>query len=169
MPAQLSLEYHQTAREAFEKKKGGAFADHKIPSGNDFEKKVGDVETVLKDEKLSSVSHVAQEESRHLQEARIRPSALIERDTLLARAPSKTFFYVPMPSGESSLRNRFEIMGAGLGMPKMKYVCNGILATASLEVMKEYSEYLCGERVWGFVIKRPNNTPMACPHTGHVL
>ena len=52
-----------------------------------------------------------------------------------------------MPTDESTLRNRFEIMGAFLEMLKMRFVSNPILATASLDNMKEYSEYLCGERV----------------------
>lgn len=42
LPPQLSLEDHRTAREAFEKVKGRAFADHKIPSENYFEGKVGE-------------------------------------------------------------------------------------------------------------------------------
>ena len=38
-----------------------------------------------------------------------------------------------------------------------------------MDVMKEYAEYLCGERVWGFVVKGPNSVPLACPHIGQVL
>ena len=168
LPPQLTLEDHQTAREAFERIKGRAFPDHKIPSENYFERKVGEVETILKADRLTTVTNVAQEDR---QKSPGGPDQTISTDAkgLLIVKHTRKDFYVPMPSDESSLRNRFEIMGAALEMLKMRFVSNAILATASLEVMKDYSEYLCGERVWGFVVKGPNSTPLACPHIGQVL
>ena len=36
-------------------------------------------------------------------------------------------------------------------------------------MMREYCEFLCGDRVWGFVVKGPNNAPMSCPSLNMVL
>ena len=41
MPVQLAIDDFQSARDAFERKQGRVNADHKIPSENYFEKKVG--------------------------------------------------------------------------------------------------------------------------------
>ena len=42
MPVQLAIDDFQSARDAFERKKGRVYVDHKIPSENYFEKKVGE-------------------------------------------------------------------------------------------------------------------------------
>ena len=52
----------------------------------------------------------------------------------------KEDFYVQFPKDETALRNRFEVMGAGLAMLKMRFLSNPILETAPLDLMKEYVE-----------------------------
>jgi hypothetical protein len=34
--------------------------------------------------------------------------------------------------------------------------------------MKEYAEWLCGENVWGYVVRGPGRLPRSCPHIGLV-
>ena len=118
LPVQLAIDDWQSARDAFERAQGKTFPDHKVPSENYFEKKVGEVETYLKAEKLSAVTSFAQEERQ--------------------RTPGAT---------PGALRNRFEVMGAMLEMLKARYMANPVLATASLALMKECSVWLCGENV----------------------
>ena len=168
LPPQLSIEDHQAAREAFEKVKGRNFADHKIPSENYFERKVGEVESVFKAERLSAVTNVAQEVRQKTPGGPDQTIGTDGKGALTVKNTRKDF-YVPMPADESSLRNRFDVMGANLEMLRMRYISNPILASASLQVMKDYVEYLCGERVWGFVVKGSNNAPLACPHIGQVM
>ena len=61
-PPQLAIDDHQTAREAFELREGKPFANHKIPSEAYYERKIGEMETCLKAEKLVAVTHLAEEE-----------------------------------------------------------------------------------------------------------
>ena len=78
-------------------------------------------------------------------------------------------FFVTLPDDESSLKCRFEVMGHCLMMLKLMYFANPILATIDTDLMKEYAEWLCGEYVWGLVVKGSNGQPLACPHIGQVL
>ena len=114
------------------------------------------------------MTNVAQEE-RQTPRGGTDQTIITDGKGILTVKISKKDFYVPMPTDESTLRNRFEIMGAVLEMLKMRFVSNPILATSSLDVMEEYSEYLCGEGVWGFLVKGPNSVPSTCPHIGQVL
>ena len=65
LPVQLSLDDHAAAREAYEKLRRAdgkqPLPDHKIPSELFYEKKVGEMETFLKSDKLTSVTNLAQE------------------------------------------------------------------------------------------------------------
>ena len=47
MPVQLAIDDFQSAKDAFERKQGRAYVDHKIPPENYFEKKVGEMESSL--------------------------------------------------------------------------------------------------------------------------
>ena len=79
----------------------------------------------------------------------------------------KKDFYILNPTDEAGLRNRFDVMGAMLEMLKMRFMSNPILATASLEIMRDYADYLCGSHVWGFVVQGASG-PIACPSIRHV-
>ena len=48
-------------------------------------------------------------------------------------------------------------------MLKMRFLSNPILATASVALLREYCDWLCGERVWGFVVMGPSGAPQSCP------
>ena len=56
LPPQLTIEDHASAREAFERLVGRRIADHKIPSEKYFEKKLGEVESGFRAEKLSAIT-----------------------------------------------------------------------------------------------------------------
>ena len=62
LPPTVSADDFQAAREAWEQKAGKTYPDHKIPSENFFEKKVGEVEGSLKADRLTNVASLAQEE-----------------------------------------------------------------------------------------------------------
>ena len=68
-----------------------------------------------------------------------------------------------MPNDETSLRNRFEGMGACLKMLEMRYLNNYALSTVTPDLMREYADYLCGERVWGFLVKDEARQLLSCP------
>ena len=63
-------------------------------------------------------------------------------------------FYVPIPDAEASLRNRFDVMGAFLMMSKMRYLSNSVLSTMTQDLVRDYVDDLCGERVWACVVLR---------------
>ena len=53
-------------------------------------------------------------------------------------------------------------------MLKMRFMSNAVLATASLDLMKEYADFLCGDQVWSYVVKGGDGLPLTCPHIGLV-
>jgi hypothetical protein len=59
-------------------------------------------------------------------------------------------------------------MGANYELLKMRFMANPTIATASLQTMKDYVDWLCGEHVWGFVVMGPDGKPSTCPHIGLV-
>ena len=74
---------------------------------------------------------------------------------------SRKEFFVLMPNDEASLRNRFEVMGACLMMLKRRFLNNYALSTVTPDLMREYADCLCGERVWGYVVKDEAGQPVA--------
>jgi hypothetical protein len=168
MPVQLAVDDYQSTREAWERSRNKFLPDHKVPSENYFERKVGEMETCLKPEKLSEVTNKAQEEQQKTPNA--HPGTYQDFDSA-GRGILKTQkkdFYVQLPNDEASLRNRFDVMGAMYEMLKMKFMANPMLASASLQTMKDYVDWLCGENVWGFVVMGPDGKPSTCPHIGIV-
>ena len=147
----------------FEKAKGRPFPDHTIPSESYFEKKVGEVETALKADPLTMVTNYAQEQ--HNLTPGARPSQNMEFDSTGhgVLKTQKKDLYTTMPDDEASLNNRFEVMGAMPTIFQSCFMANPILATASLELMREYSDWLCGEHVWGFAVKGTGGAPLASP------
>ena len=79
----------------------------------------------------------------------------------------KKDFYVAMPTNESSLRNRLEVLGACYEMLKLRFMANPIIATASLDILKQYADFLCGESVWGMVVHGAEG-PISCPSVRQV-
>ena len=47
-------------------------------------------------------------------------------------------------------------------MLKLRFMANPTIATASLELLRDYADYLCGEHVWGLVVNGSDG-PIACP------
>mgnify|MGYP003333722578 CR=1 FL=1 len=168
LPPMLSTDDHQSTREAWERKLGRTLPDHKIPSEAYLQMKLGEIETVFKAEKLTMVTSLAQEAQQKTGQNTTNSLTFDIQGHPTLRTQKKEFF-IAMPDDESSLRARFEIMGGMLEMLKMRFMANPIIATASLSIMKEYSEFLCGETVWGLVVKGAGGVPVACPHIGHVL
>ena len=168
LPPQLSVDDFPTARLALEKLLGKEFDDHKLPSENYLEKKIGEIETVLRPEKLVMVSSFAQEERQRTPNSVEQAMHFDAKGHPVMRTQKRDFF-VQMPTDEHSLRNRFEIMGAMLEMLKMKYMSNGIISTASLGLMREYVEWLCGKNIWGYVVKGSEGKPISCPSLNMVL
>ena len=165
----MAIDDFQSARDAFERAQCRISVDHKVPSENYFETKVGEIESSLKPEKLNAVTNMAQEErqrtpgthSGHYQDFDSAGRGLLK--------VHKKDFYVPFPKDEATLRNRLEVLGAMLEMLKMRFMSNPILATASLDLMKEYAEWLCGESVWGYVVEGTGGVPLTSPHVGQVM
>ena len=163
LPPQLSVDDHASARAAHEKKTSRKLPDHEVPSESYFEKKCGEVETGLKAERLSEVTNLALERAQ--QRPRENASLAMEfdnRGTGTLRK-QKTDFYVPMPRDEASLRSRFKVMGTNLEWMKLKFPSNPILDSASTSVLSDYVDYLCGARVWAFVVKDEEGRPISCP------
>ena len=168
LPPMLSTDDHQSTREAWERKLGRTLPDHKIPSEAYLQMKLGEIETVFKAEKLTMVTSLAQEAQQKTGQNTTNSLTFDIQGHPTLRTQKKEFV-IAMPVDESSLRARFEIMGGMLEMLKMRFMANPIIATASLSIMKEYSEFLCGETVWGLVVKGAEGVPLSCPHIGHVL
>ena len=171
LPPVLALEDHQQTREAFEKALGRTLPHHKVPSENYFEKKVYEAETNFKAEPLTNVTNFAQEERQRRPEAERGSNQSMDFDnrgqpTLKTK---KTDFYVPLPTDEPSLRNRFEVMAACLCMLKMRFGSHPILSSVEMSFFTDYVNWLCGEYVWGFVVKGKGGLPISCPHLGQVL
>ena len=47
-------------------------------------------------------------------------------------------------------------------MLKLRFMSNPTIATASLDLSKDYADYLCGEHVWALAVKGADG-PIACP------
>jgi hypothetical protein len=54
-------------------------------------------------------------------------------------------------------------------MLKMRFLNNYALSTVTPDLMREYVDYLCGERVWGYVVKDESGLPVSCPSLVRVL
>ena len=54
-------------------------------------------------------------------------------------------------------------------MLKMRFLNNYALSTVTPDLMREYADYLCGERVWGYVVKYESGLPISCPSLFRVL
>ena len=169
MPPQLAVDDHCSAREGLEKLLGRKVPDHKIPSESYFEKKVGEIESGFKAEKLTMVTNLCQEERQRTPNA-VANSALhfdnLGHPTLKTQ---KKDFYVQLPTDEPSLRIRFDVMSAALNMLKMRFISNPVLASVTPDLMRDYCDFLCGERVWGFVVRGEAGNPVSCPSLRHVL
>ena len=69
-------------------------------------------------------------------------------------------FYVAMPVDEHGLKTRFEIMGHMVEMLKMRFMSIAIWTTATVSLLGEYAELLCGKTVWGYVVKGSHGKPL---------
>ena len=171
LPPVLALEDHQQTREAFERVLGRTLPHHKVPSENYFEKKVFEAETSFKAEPLTNVTNFAQEERQRRPDAERGSNQSLDFDnrgqpTLKTK---KSDFYVPLPTDEPSLRNRFEVMAACMCMLKMRFSNHPIFCTVEMNFFTDYVNWLCGEYVWGFVVKGAGGIPISSPHLGQVL
>ena len=122
------------------------------------------------------LSQMPHEDMKAYVSRRMLKSAELDRLEIKAILPgqptlktSRKEFFVPLPNDEASLRNRFEVMGACLMMLKMRFLNNYALSTVTPELMREYADYLCGERVWGYVVKDESGLPVSCPSLARVL
>ena len=170
LPPQLTLDDFMNAREALEKRLGRKIPDWKCPSENYFQRKVGEIESGLKTDKLTIVTSFAQEERQRQPRGMgaITSMDFDERGVGTLRQ-QKTDFYVTMPGDKPGLDNRFVIMDHLLGMLQMRFPQNPVLATYEDGMMRDYAEYLSGDRVWGFVVKGANQEPVACPSQNMVM
>ena len=134
LPPQLSILDHAAARDAYEKVVRKKIPDHKLPSENYFEIKCGEIDQGWQAERLSEVTNLAQERAQ--QKPRESQALSMEFDNLKRQ---KKDFYVPMPSDESELRNRFDVMGARLEMMKLKFPNNPVLDSATLAAKRSTS------------------------------
>ena len=125
----------------------------------------------FKAEPLLCVTNVAQEERQRRPESERGANTSLDFDnrgqpTLKVK---KSDFYVPLPTDEPSLRNRFEVLAACLCMLKMRFSSHPAWATVEMSFFVDYVNWLCGEYVWGFVVKGQGDLPISCPHLGQVL
>ena len=113
LPPQFAIDDHQTAREAFELREGKPFGNHKIPSEACYERKIGEMETCLKAEKLVAVTHLAEEERQKPNQVKTRgqPSCTRDQRGLRLRRPRS---WRPA-RGSSSPRTRTTNRASGTG------------------------------------------------------
>ena len=167
LPPQLTAEDHAAARDALEHRLKRPVPDHIIPSENYFQRKVGEVEGKFNPDKLTEVTNVTQEEAQKKPKGQAASTNYLDFDDTGRPTGLKsktTDFWVPMPHNEATFKNRFEVMDHLYTMLQMRFSSNPILATYEVGMFKEYCEdYLCGERVWAFVIRGDNNEPISSP------
>ena len=167
LPPQLTAEDHAAARDALEHRLKRPVPDHKIPSENYFQRKVGEVEGKFNPDKLTEVTNVTQEEAQKKPKGQAASTNYLDFDDTGRPTGLKsktTDFWVPVPHNEATFKNRFEVMDHLYTMLQMRFSSNPILATYEVGMFKEYCEdYLCGERVWAFVIRGDNNEPISSP------
>ena len=100
----------------------------------------------MKADKLIAVTSFAQEERQRTPNA-VEQAIHFDSKGLPTMRTQKWDFFAPMPADEYGLRNRFEIMGALMEMLKLRNMSNAIIASASLSLMKDYVDWLCGKSV----------------------
>ena len=162
LPPQLAIDDFPSLRLAFERAMGHTFDDHRLPSESYLERKIGELETSLKADKLVTVTSFAQEERQRTPHS-VEQAIHFDSKGLPTMRTQKKDFFAPMPADEYGLRNRFEIMGALMEMLKLRNMSNAIIASASLSLMKDYVDWLCGKSVWGYVVKGSDGRPISCP------
>ena len=167
LPPQLTAEDHSAARDALEIKLKRPVPDHKVPSENYFQRKCGEVEGKYNADKLTEVTNITQEEAQKKPRGQAASSNYLDFDDSGRPTGLKsktTDFWVQMPHNEATFKNRFEVMDNLYTMLQMRFVSNPVLATYEVGMFKEYCDnYLCGERVWAFVIRGDNNEPISSP------
>ena len=127
-----------------------------------YARKICELETSLKADKLVSVTSFAQEERQRTPNS-VEQAIHFDSKGLPTMRTQKRDFFAPMPADAYGLRSRFEIMGALMEMLKMRHMSNAIIASASLPLMKDYVDWLCGKSVWGYVVKGSDGKPISCP------
>ena len=168
LPPVLTAEDHSAAREALEKKLKRPVPDHRVPSENYFQRKVGEAEGKYTAEKLTEVTNLVQEEAQKKPKGQSAASSnYLDFDDAGRPTGLKsktTDFTVPMPTNEASFKNRFEVMDHVHLMLQMRFLSNPVLATYEPGMFKDYcNDFLCGERVWAFVLRGDNDEPTASP------
>ena len=166
LPPQITKEDHKVARISFESKYGKK-PDHQIPSEALFQKMLGDMATGWKADKLSAITNLAQE--KEMGDKPAGTSMEFDSGGAARLKQQKKEFFVPMPHDEPSLRNRLQVLGAAYGMVKAQHSSNPVLQTFDMELMRDYADYLVGERCWAFCTKDQDGRPTSCPHLGMVL
>ena len=113
LPPQLAIDDHQTAREAFELREGKPVGNHKIPSEAYFERKIGEMETCLKAEKLVAVTHLAEEERQKPNQANLGTALLYSGSARVAAAQAKI---LESQKRSSSRRTQTTSRASGTGL-----------------------------------------------------
>ena len=125
---------------------------------------------MFKAEKLSMVTNMSQEERQRTPHQAVGSQSItFDNCGQPTLKTSRKEFFVCMPNDEVSLRNRFEVMGACLMMSTMRFLNNYVVSTVTPDLMREYADYLCGERFWGYVVKDEAGQPVSCPSLYRVL
>ena len=54
-------------------------------------------------------------------------------------------------------------------LAKLKCPSKGVLQTCSTQLWSDYTDFLFGDEVWGFVAENEHGSPIAGPHIGHII
>ena len=160
LPPQLGLGELDLARKAYEI----AFEKlpkAELPSQGYFERKNGEVETMFKAEKLSSVTNMAQQDSNTTSAPAFTPEGFFKIQT--------KEFGIAMPDTSESLRSRIMVIGVTSVMIRMRHPEKGALQSTTIQVFERYVKWLMGPKVWQLVSKGIDGRPIACPTLAHVL
>ena len=168
LPPQLTTEVVVMLKKQFEKafNRNIKLNDAACPSKPYLELKIGHVESNWEAERLTEVTSLAQAKRFAMGNANTKTFGMDEA-AMGFKLVTKPFG-VPMPGNSESLRARLKLMRNTFMFLKLKFPQKGVLATCSLAMWDDYTDFLFGDEVWGFTIKGADGKPFSCPHQGHV-
>ena len=163
LPPQLTLGDHETSLRALQVQRGKTLEKHQVPSKPYFERLIGLAETFYVAESLSSVTNMMQADLNQV------PTTDMDSSGRVYVKLATKEFVVPLPRDPEGLRNRFKVMSSAWNMLRMRFPSNPKLATISTELFDDYADYLMGTKVWGFISKNGDGTPVSSPAIDHVI
>ena len=167
LPPQVHMDEYHAAVKLFKDTHFKA-TEAQIPSKAYFEAKFGQLTGQFEPERLTEITSRAQADHNSKQAGKKDRLFEVDEANCGFRLSTKAFI-VAMPSDSEVLRARIRLMGICYSMLLLKSPSYVVLQTQTSQLWSDYTDFLFGDDVWGFVAEDELGNPIAGPHIGHVI